>query len=155
VKNYDSLRQKKKNVTLLEGESLINELSNLYGLPQSAVVAAKLKQFTELQYSSMDLAYYGEQFYWVFMFPGRDIAVLSAAGEPAGAALLAAKTLAKAALVRANVTFASRYPTFVSAFVALVLAKVVLVMTKTAFVSAKPATMPARTTQFRPFVRRA
>jgi len=54
--NYDSLRQRKNNVVLLESEQLTEEISKLYNLPQSAVIAAKLKHFTEQQYSSMELA---------------------------------------------------------------------------------------------------
>ncbi len=86
--NFDSLRQRKQNVVLLEGELLTDELSKLYSLPQAALVAARLKQFTERQYSSMELAYYRDCFYWIFMFPDRDIAVLSANGEPADLAPL-------------------------------------------------------------------
>ena len=81
--NYDSLRQRKQNVILLEGETLTGEISKLYGLPQSASVTTKLKQFTEQLYSSMDLAYYDEKFYWAFLMPDHGIAILTPTGEPA------------------------------------------------------------------------
>ncbi|HEV2693227.1 MAG TPA: hypothetical protein VG347_10065 [Verrucomicrobiae bacterium] len=86
--NFDSLRQRKQHITLLEGESLTEELSKLYSLPKAAEIIGKLKQFTDRQYSSMEIAYYDDQFYWVFIFLDNDAAVLDKAGEPVSAAAL-------------------------------------------------------------------
>jgi len=80
--NFDSLKQRKQHITLLEGETLTDALSKLYNLPPAAEVIGKLRQFTDRLYSSMELAYHGEKFFWVFMFPERDVAVLNQSGEP-------------------------------------------------------------------------
>lgn len=86
--NFDSLKQRKQHITLLEGESLTEELSKLYGLPKAAEVIDKLRQFTDRQYSSMEIAYHDDQFYWVFMFPENDVAVLDKTGKPVAAVAL-------------------------------------------------------------------
>jgi hypothetical protein len=80
--NYDALRRRKQNIVLLEGEDLIAEVSELYQLSSAAAVASKLAQLSTRQYTQLELAYYREEIYWVFLFQDGELAVFKHNGQP-------------------------------------------------------------------------
>lgn len=79
--NYDELKNRRPNIRLVTGETILNELSRLYGLCSAEAVNETLRQYTDRQYRTLDVAYYDRKVYYVVIFEGGAFTILNAQGQ--------------------------------------------------------------------------
>ena len=80
--NFHELTLHRDNMSILTGDQLLQEITDIYKLLSHQEIIKRFEQLTARKYSNIEVAYYEEMFYWIFAFPNGEYAVLSSEGTP-------------------------------------------------------------------------
>ncbi len=78
--HYDELKSHRPNITLVDGDILLSEVTKIYNLSNVEKVNETLHQFTKRQYRSLEVAYYQNKIYWLVVFEDDSYTILDAQG---------------------------------------------------------------------------
>jgi len=79
--NYDKLKARRPNITLVTGDTLLNEVSRLYELCGAEKIISVLRQHTTRQYRALEIAYYDGKLYYVVLLENDVYTILDAQGR--------------------------------------------------------------------------
>jgi hypothetical protein len=80
--HYLALKKHRSDITLLDGDDLLEEVRKIYPFEALRVVSDKLDLFTERRPRLLELAYYDAALYWVVGFDHDTFTLLNPGGDP-------------------------------------------------------------------------
>jgi hypothetical protein len=79
--NYDKLKARRPNITLVTGDTLLDEVLRLYELCGAEKIIEVLRQHTARQYRALEIAYYEDKLYYVALLENDVYTILDAQGR--------------------------------------------------------------------------
>lgn len=79
--HYNSYKEKRTNVELMNESAVLTAVRNLYPLCSDEDAIAALRSFTDRPYWSFEVAYYDGRLYWLFSFEDELYAIFDGTGE--------------------------------------------------------------------------